>query len=325
MIKIAMTKALSDNAMEYLKQFAEPIIINETEPEKVIEMINEVDALIFRGNKVIDNSFFEKMKLLGCKVYAKHGTGLDGIDLNSATYYGIPVVYAPGANSRSVAEYTVAAILSIIKKIPQCTEKSRNKDNSYRWSYLSKQFKGMTVYIIGFGNIGREVADMCIGLGMKVQAYDKYVNSKQMQEKGVKYIEKLVDGLNCADIVTLHTPLTEETDNLANAEFFNLMKKGSYFVNTARPELMDEAELVKRLNEGWLAGAVLDASSIEKGESVTGLESAKNLILSCHIAAMTSDALDTMGYDCIDGIIAVLNGKRWLKTANKDVYDRLGW
>lgn len=326
MYHIAMTKALSPRAMDRLRQYAEPHILNETEPERILEKMDGMDALLFRGNVPADEHFFKTLKEKGVKVYAKHGTGLDGIDLNAATRNGIPVVFAPGANARSVAEYTVSAMLAMIKQIPQVSERSHRADVSYRWTYRTRQFEDMTVYVIGYGNIGRQVAKMCIGLGMHVIAYDKYLSREQIEATGAAYAAEILDGLQAADVVSIHTPLTTETRNLVSAPFLDRMKPGAYFVNTARPELMDEEEICIRLADGRLAGAAFDACSIEYGSpSKTGLEDAENLIFSCHIAAQTAEAVDAMGMDCIDGILSVLEGKAWKKTANPEVYRLLGY
>lgn len=326
MYKIAMTKALSPRAMEYLRQFAQPVVLDEMDPGKILRRLDGVDALIFRGNVPVGEDFFRGLKERGVKVYAKHGTGLDGIDLDAAAELGIPVVFAPGANARSVAEYTVAAMLAMIKQIPQVSQKSHNGDISYRWTYRTRQFEDMTVYVIGYGNIGRQVGKMCMGLGMKVLAYDKFMTQEQIEATGAGYAAGILDGLSRADVVSIHTPLTPGTENLVSAEFLDKMKPGAYFVNTARPELMDETEICRRLADGRLAGATFDACSIESGApSRTGLEEAENLIFSCHIAAQTAEAVDAMGMDCVQGILAVLRGERWKKTANMSVYDVLGY
>lgn len=249
MYKIAMTKALSPGAMEYLTKFAEPYVLNEMEPEKILARMDGMDALIFRGNVAVGEAFFRGLKECGVRVYAKHGTGLDGIDLAAAERLGIPVVFAPGANARSVAEYTVAAMLAMLKQIPQVNERSHRGDVSYRWTYRTRQFENMTVFVVGFGNIGRQVAKMCMGLGMKVIAYDKFMTREQIEDTGSAWAAEIPDGLKRADIVSIHTPLTRETDNLVSAPFLNAMKPGAYIVNTARPELMDEREICCRLKD----------------------------------------------------------------------------
>lgn len=326
MYKVAMTKALAPGAMHDLAGFAEAYVLNETEPEKILAKMDGMDALIFRGNVAVNKGFFQGLKERGVKVYAKHGTGLDGIDLEAAEALGIPVVFAPGANARSVAEYTVSLMLAMIKQIPQVNEQSHQADISYRWTYRTKQFRDMTVFVVGYGNIGRQVAKMCMGLDMRVIAYDKFMPREKIEATGALWVSSIPEGLKQADIVSIHTPLTEETAGLVSAPFLDDMKPGAYLVNTARPELLDEREICRRLEDGSLAGAAFDACSIESGApSKTGLENARNLIFSCHIAAQTEEAVEAMGMDCIQGILAVLQGKRWAKTANPRVYDVLGY
>lgn len=325
MYKIALTRPVSDWGMKYLSAKAELMVINAREPESILSRCDGMDALISRGIDGMDERFFKSLSEKGVKVVAAHGTGLDGYDLAMATKYGIPVVYAPGANSRSVAEYTVAAMIAMIKEINLCTEHAHDGDYSYRWGYRTRQFEGMRVYVIGFGNIGRKVASMCQGLGMTVAVYDRYLSREAIEAADVVYCKDIYDGLADADIVTIHVPLTEETRGIANAGMFDKMKPGAYFVNTARSDLMDEDEVVRRVNDGRFGGAVLDATAFDHGRPNPNTEACRKIIYSCHIAAMTKESLDAMAKDCADGIFAILNHERWEKTANKEVYDKLNW
>lgn len=325
MYKIALTRPVSDWGMEYLASRATLKVIDARDKETVLLNCDGMDALVGRGISEIDDDFFAQLKARGVRVVASHGTGLDGLDLDAATAHDIAVVYAPGANSRSVAEYTIAAMTAMIKQIHLCTQSAHDGDYSYRWSYRAPEFLGMKIYVIGFGNIGKKVARMCQGLDMRVAAYDKYLPKEVFDEMGVEYCANIFDGLADADVVSIHTPITPETRGIANAEMFDRMKPSAYFINTARGELMDEGEVIKRVNDGRLAGAVLDANSFDTGTPNPDLEACRKIIYSCHIAAMTDQALNAMARDCADGIFAVLDGKRWEKTANKDVFDKLGF
>lgn len=326
MFKVVLTRAVSDWGMEYLRRFAQiEIAPSGIKPSELPAYCQGRDALLCRGIGAMDEMFFKQLSEGGVKVVASHGTGLDGCDLKAAAKYHIPVVYAPGANSRSVAEYTVALMLTMIKEIHCVTETAHTGDFSNSWRYKTREFKGMNLYIIGFGNIGRQVAQMCQGLGMRVAAYDKYLTREQIESYGCKYCAELYDGVPDADIVTIHTPLTEESRGIAGKKMFDMMKPGSYFVNTARPDLMDEDEICDRLESGQLAGAALDAASIDKEDPNPRTIANKKIVLSYHVAARTTEALDAMAKDCADGIEAVLHHQRWAKTANPEVYDKLGW
>ena len=326
MYKIVLSRAVSDWGMEYLKRFAEvEVAPPNTKTLGLVDLCQGRQALLCRGIGDMSREFFEGLAKAGVKVVASHGTGLDGCDLQAATEFGIPVVYAPGANARSVAEYTVTLMLTMLKELHLVNEVAHSGDLSKAWQYQTREFKGMKLYVIGFGNIGRQVAQMCMGLGMTVSAYDKYMTKEQSEQYGCQYCEGLYDGVAEADIVSVHTPLTEETRGLANKEMFDMMKPGSYFVNTARPDLMDEDVICDCLESGKLAGAALDASSLDKENPNPRILANKKIVLSYHVAARTAEALDAMAKDCSDGIEAVLNHCRWPKTANPEVYDKLKW
>ena len=325
MYHIALTNAVSDWGMEYLRRFAEIETLGTRDPQGIVAGATGMDAVLCRGIDDMSETFFKGLAENGVRVCASHGTGLDGCDLEAATKYGIPVVYAPGANSRAVAEFTVSIMLTMIKKINMLKEQAHRNDLSNKSTYCVRQFKGMNLYVVGFGNIGRQVAQMCQGLGMTVSAYDKYLPKEKIEELGCKYCADVFDGLADADIVTIHTPLTEETKGIANAKMFDRMKPGAFFVNTARPGLMDEDEVITRVEDGRLSGAALDATSFDSGTPNPRLLGCEKIVLSYHIASRTDEAMDAMAKDCADGIEAVLNHKRWSKTANPEVYDILGY
>ena len=220
MLRIAVTRPMESAAMEYASQFAEVTNLDTIDPDEILRKLREnpVDALIARWTR-LDEELIEGFKATGGKVLAKHGTGVDSCDLNAATKAGIPIVYAFGANARAVAEYTVAMILASYKKLTFCDRHSHAGDNTYgKTSYSCKEILGKKLYIIGFGNIGRQVSQMCQGLGMQIYAYDKYLSKEQIEMEGAIACPDLYDGLKEADIVSLHTPLSDETKNLVNKD-----------------------------------------------------------------------------------------------------------
>lgn len=327
MPKIAITKPLSEAGMAYAAAHAEITVLDTRDPAEVLEKLaaDPVDALIARWLPM-DAAFMRGFAKTGCKALAKFATGLDACDLEAATECRIPVVYAFGANARSVAEYTVAMMLSMYRDIPKCDRRSHAGSNAYgKGGYLSHEFFGKKLYIVGFGNIGRQVGKMCAALGMRIAAFDKFLPRERVEAEGAEYCARMEDGLPDADIVSIHMPLTEETRGIVNAAFLDRMKPGAYLVNTARGGVIDENEIVRRLNDGRLGGAAFDASSIDDGEVNEALCKCENLVLSAHVAAMTEESLEGMAKLCVDGILSVLNRERWRITANPQVYDLLGF
>lgn len=324
MYHIALTQSLSDEGMEYLKKFAVPHVIGSNVPEVIVKYLNNMDALISRGGE-INEWFLEKAAKSGIKVIGKTAVGLDSVDLSAATRIGIPIVYTPGANARSVAEYAVTCMLVMQKKVLDNDRQVRNGNYQFRFDYKSQEFSGKNVYLIGFGNIGREVAKMCTGLSMHVAIYDKYVSRKTIETQGYTYINDMYSGFIDADFISLHIPLTPETENIIDAKAFDMMKPTAYLINTARGGLVDEQELVSRLESDQLAGAAVDAIATEPNVCDSPLVRSDKVILSPHIAAQTSEAMFRSAKDCVDGIIAVLRGQKWPKVGNSDVYDRPEW
>lgn len=326
-MKIAVNKPMDKVAMDYAFRFGEVTVLDAVTHEEIMEKFrkNPADALILRYTG-IDEKMLKELKNCGCKVVAKHGTGVDNVDLDVATNLEIPVVYAFGANSRSVAEFTLSLILASYKKITICNKLSHFGDNSYRVkSYTCNNFLDKSVYVLGFGSIGRQVSKMCLALGMKVYAYDKYLDRKRIEDEGVIWCESIEEGLPLADIVTMHMPLTDETAKCANAEFYARMKKSAFFINTARGGLVDEDALCDSLESSYLGGAALDACSIDDGIVNERLTRLDNVILTAHVAAMSTESLAQVGKLCVDGIVSVLQNKKWKVTANPKVYDVLGW
>jgi D-3-phosphoglycerate dehydrogenase len=310
--------------MEYLRRFAEPYIINSVESTAIVEGIKGMDGLICRGG-IIDRGLLEQARTGALRVIGRTAVGMNNTDLVAATDLGIPIVYTPGANARSVAEYAVTGMLAIQKKVMDCDREMRLCNYQSRFSYCSREFINKMVLLVGFGNIGQEVARMCTGLSMKISVYDKYTDRKTIEAFGYTYCDELLHGLEYADFVSLHIPLTAETEKIIDSIAFDYMKPTAYLINTARGGVVDEEELRRRLDDNRIAGAVIDTLVDEPEIANSRLIGAPNTLFSPHIAAQTTEAMYRMAKDCIDGLISVLEGRRWSKTANMDVYNRPEW
>lgn len=217
------------------------------------------------------------LKLIGCT-----RTGPLNINVAEATRRRIPVLHSPGHNGPAVAEFTVALMLAMIKKIPLAHQHLRQgvwRGDLYRYDMAGWNLSQMTVGLIGFGAIGRLVCDALRSFGPRVLIHDPFVAASEGLE-----LVSLNDLLRNADIVSLHARLNQQTKGMMGARQFALMKTGSYFINTARGGLVDYGALYEALASGHLAGAALDCFETEPVEAGDRLLRLENVLLTPHIA-----------------------------------------
>ena len=237
------------------------------------------------------------------------GVGLDNIDVEAATKFGIVVVSPLNANAVSVAELTLGLILTLARKVPLADRLTR-AGGWDRKTCTGIELEGKTLALCGLGRIGRLVALRARALGMRLVAFDPFVKSDSPALSGldVTLCEKLEAALAAADFVTVHSPLTAETKHLFNARAFAAMKPGAFFINTSRGGVMDEAALLAALRNGHLAGAALDVREIEP--PITGaFETLNNVILTPHVGAFTVEA-QTRTFEAVcDDLDRILRGE----------------
>jgi D-3-phosphoglycerate dehydrogenase len=227
--------------------------------EELKARIHEYDAMVVRSRTRVTAELLEHASQL--KVIGRAGTGVDNIDIKSASARGILVMNTPGANSMAAAEHTLALMLSLARYVPQANQSM----HSGQWDkkhFLGTELYGQTLGIIGFGKIGSIVADRALGMKMEVLCYDPYVLAEAAAIHGVELVP-LDDLLARSDFITLHTPLTNETRNVINRATLSKMKAGVRIINCARGGLIDEEALYEALLEGRIGGAALDVFNQE--------------------------------------------------------------
>lgn len=242
----------------------------------------------------------------GLKAVAKLGVGLDTIDIPAATQKRVLVFNTPGTNTQAVADHTFALILSAARKILYCDRSLREN----RWEHtkiMGFEIWGKTLGLIGLGAIGRAVAKRAKGFEMHVVAHDPFWPDAFAREYGIERLE-LKPLLKTSDIVSIHSPLTPENKGLFNARTLSLMKPSAFLINTARGEIVHEADLYQALKEGKLAGAGIDVFEQEPPMH-SPLMALENVVLSPHTAAFTQDALKNMSQSIAAQILAFASGK----------------
>ncbi len=223
------------------------------------------------------------------KVIGRAGAGVDNIDVPAATSRGILVMNVPGGNSVTAAEHTIALIFAMARHLPQACA-SLQGGQWERSHFVGRELTGKTLGLVGYGAVGRIVADRALGLRMKVLAYDPFVPSFMMEAAGVTAVENLSDLLDAADIVSLHVPLNDATRNLLGREAIRRMKKGAMLVNCARGGLVDETALVEALDDGHLSAAAIDVWSLEPPPQGHPLLSHPRVVATPHLGASTHEA-----------------------------------
>jgi D-3-phosphoglycerate dehydrogenase len=255
------------------------------------------------------------------KIIAKHGAGIDSVDLEAATERRIAVVSAGGANADPVAEYTIATMLSLARDVPRLDRELR----AGKWAkgtYMGREFRGRKVGLIGFGQIGRRVATMATALGAQVTVYSR---TRKDAVEGVQWETDLERLLGTVDILSLHCPLTEKTRGLIGRRELALMKPSAILINTSRGPVVDEAALTEALSTGKLAAAGLDVFAEEPTDPKNPLLQLPNVIVTPHVSAMTEEAMTRMGTSAATQILNLLKDGRVEREnlANPDVVNRL--
>jgi len=271
-------------------------------PAELADAIGEYDGVLIRSAVKITKDTLAKPGRLS--VIARAGVGVDNVDIDAATDAGVLVLNTPDANTISTAEHTVTLMLALHHRIADAHQHVVSGGWS-RAAYEGEQLAGRTLGIIGLGRIGRAVAQRALGLELSVLAYDPFVSGETALNGAVRLVHSVSDVLREADVITLHATLSSETKHMIGAEQLTMMKPGAKIVNCARGSLIDEKALADALNTGRIAGAAIDVYENEPPKG-SPLLTAKNVLLTPHLAASTGEAQLRVSIDAVDAILAYL-------------------
>ncbi|MGN6748903.1 MAG: hydroxyacid dehydrogenase [Xanthobacteraceae bacterium] len=253
-------------------------------------------------------------------IVSTNGAGYDTVDVNACTARGILVVNQAGGNAESVAEHVLGMLLSLVKRVVECDRALRGGTLVDRGDFTGREAHGKTIGIIGIGNVGRRVAELCGGLlRMEVLAYDPYVDAEETRRRGARKVE-LDELLRSADFVSINCPLTEETRGMIGAREYALMKATAYFITTARGFIHDEAALEAALRDKKIAGAGLDVWAKEPPPAAHPLLKFDNVIVSAHTAGVTREARANTGRIAAEQMLDALDGKPVTRIVNPSVW-----
>ncbi|MDE1921392.1 MAG: phosphoglycerate dehydrogenase [Candidatus Omnitrophica bacterium] len=280
--------------------------------DELQKVIKDYDALIVRSGTQVTAKILEAAGRL--KVIGRAGVGLDNVDLPAATQKGVVAMNTPAGNTTSTAEHTMSLIMALSRNIPQAVA-SLKGGKWERSKFTGVELYGKVLGIIGLGRIGSTVAKMAQAFGMVTVGYDPYLSAEIAAKNGIKLLE-LKDIYKTADYITVHIPKTEETTHMIGEAQIALMKKTARLINAARGGIIDEAALIKALQEKRIAGAALDVYEVEPPDFNSPLFKLDNCITTPHLGASTSEAQLNVAIEIAHAVKDALTGAGIRNAAN---------
>jgi D-3-phosphoglycerate dehydrogenase len=303
---VLLYEPIHAKALALLKEKAEVRMAQSLDPAWLLEAVPEVEGIVIRANGQVTRELMAAAPRL--KVVGRHGVGVEAIDRPAAAELGITVVNTPYANDESVAEQCLGMIVALAKRMLEADRAIRAGDWNSRYRLVGVEVQGKTLGLVGFGKIGQRLAAMAhYGFDMPIVYHDVVGYPDAEARLGARRLP-LADVLAESDFVSLHTPLVAETRGLIDETAMRLMKRSAFLINSARGPVVDQASLIRALQEGWIAGAGLDVFDPEPLPSDSPLLTMNNVVLSPHMAAHTDEALYRMAMVITD-VLAVIEGR----------------
>lgn len=315
-MKIYITRIIPDKGIALLKERGFEVVVNPEDRvlsrAELIEALkaDRYDGVLCLLTDKIDSEVFEAAGPQ-CKIFANYAVGFDNINLDDAEKHNVVVSNTPGVLSNAVAEHTFALMFAVARRVAE-SDRFIRKGSFEGWApmmLLGNEIMGKTLGIIGLGAIGSRVGHSAAkGFDMKVIYHDMKRSEMFEQDCGGSFRENVDDIFKEADFVSMHVPLLPSTQHMVSEARLRMMKKTAYLINTARGPVVDEAALVKVLQEGVIAGAGLDVFEHEP-QFAPGLTDLANVVLTPHTASATIETRDAMSELAAKNIIECLEGR----------------
>lgn len=314
--KVLVSDSLSDVGIQIMRDAGLDVDVNTgLSEDELIKIIGAYDALIIRSATTVTPRLLAAATRL--KLVGRAGVGVDNVNLDAATHKGVIVMNTPLGNITSAAEHAVALLMAVARNV-SAADASVKAGKWEKKKFTGVELNGKTLGVIGMGKVGQIVTRAAHGLGMKVIALDPFLPERRARELNIE-LAQLDTVLAQADFLTLHTPLTETTRNLINAENLAKMKPTARLVNCARGGIVDEAALITALESGAIAAAAMDVFSAEPLPQDSPLRSAPNLILTPHLGASTEEAQVKVAEAIARQAVAYFNEGKILNAVNMGV------
>src|SRR6266545_2869024 len=320
-MRVLVIDTISAEGIAYLQErgFRVDQASSKLAKDSLYDRIADYEAIITRSSTAVTAEFLARARKL--RILARAGVGVDNIDVDACSRQGVVVVNAPYGNVVSAAEHTVGMLLALVRKIPAAHEalKRLEWDRGIYGSELSRKTAG----VVGLGKVGSRVAARLRAFDMDVLVYDPYIPESRARDLGVRLTD-FQTLLTQADIVTVHVPLSDETENMLAAGEIALMKRGARIVNCARGGIVNEADLLAALESGHVAGAAVDVWSEEPPVSplLTRLVQHPHVVVTPHLGANTQEAQVNVAVDVARQLVAFRDGELLEHAVNVPVGDR---
>ena len=311
-MKILISDKMSNKVEDVLKsKQIDYDIKTGMSPEELKEVIDQYDGILIRSATKLTSDILADCKNL--KVIGRAGVGVDNVDLDQATKNKILVMNTPLGNLEATAELSVGLMFSLMRNIHLAND-STHQGKWEKPKFIGTELKGKTLGIVGYGNIGQRVAEICSTIGMNIITNSKSASDEDLSRFKAKKVstEQLIKE---ADIVSIHTKLNDETKHMFNKETLSTMKPTSVIINCARGGLINEADLKDALNNGVIAGAAIDVYENEPATDNV-MFGAKNLLLTPHLGASSKEAQSNVAIDVANQVADFLKDNKIVNNVN---------
>ncbi|MEM4246306.1 MAG: D-glycerate dehydrogenase [Candidatus Bathyarchaeia archaeon] len=317
-MRVLSTVPLPMAASKLLEQYADLRISDHGVPcpkDTLIRELSTADAVIADGLTRFDKEVLDASPRL--KIIARYGVGYDNVDVSAATSKGIYVTFTPGVLSDAVAELTIGLMICLARKIPAAIDYVRSgswKDGLHPFP-LGYDLCAKTLGIVGLGRIGEEVAMRANAFKMRLLYHDRVRKPDLEEAYGIVFVT-LEEVLKRSDVVTLHLPLSPETERLIGMRELRMMKRTAYLINTSRGGVVDQQALTQAVKEGTIAGAALDVLETEPIPLNDPIRNLDNVIIVPHIGSATVETRNRMALTAAEDVIRVLKGEKPINILN---------
>ncbi|MFC6975024.1 phosphoglycerate dehydrogenase [Halomicroarcula sp. GCM10025709] len=303
-MKVLVTDPIDDAGLDRLREAGHEVeTAYDVEGDALLSAVADANAMIVRsGTEVTEEVLAAAPDLI---IVGRAGIGVDNIDIDAATDHGVIVANAPDGNVRAAAEHSVAMAFATARSIPQ----AHNRLKAGEWAkseFLGTELNNKTLGVVGFGRVGQEVAKRLGGLGMDIVTFDPYISQERADQFGAELVDELEACLDAADFVTIHTPLTPETENMIGEAELERIGEG-YVVNCARGGIIDEPALAEAVEDGPLKGAALDVFGEEPLPADSPLLAVEDIIVTPHLGASTEAAQENVATSTADQVVAAFD------------------
>lgn len=321
MKKVLVNKPIHEAALKRLEEEVEVIKGFQADYQELVDLLPEVNGVILCAGL---NMGSEEMDLAGnLEVIGRHGAGVDIVDIQAATDRGIPVTFTPYGPTESTAEHALMLMLAVARRLPLLDRAVRNGNFQIRDQVVGQELEGKKLGIVGFGRIGRRLAEICqTGLHMELFFYDPFLGPEAEDQYHAVRVKDIVELARKVDVLSIHSPFTEKTRKLVNRDAIMALGESSILINTSRGPVVDEEALIEALESGALGGAGLDVYSSEPPDLENPLFKMDQVALTPHLASFTDEGRQRMGLMAVNELLCVLRGEKPENIANPEVWER---